>query len=105
MRVAWAALAAFVTAFAVFETVKHGGATIPLGLLGIGLPFAAGLPLPATVRHLVGHPVPPVLVLVGATLLTGSQEQAAPPFTLGLTWLATVAVLRVLRPATGPSRT
>ncbi|BBG01405.1 MULTISPECIES: hypothetical protein [Pseudonocardia] len=101
-RVALWSLAALLGAFAAFEMIKHGGWTLPLGLLGVLLPVAAGrFRRPAAV---LDHPLPPVLVLAAATFLTGSQAQAAPPFTLGLTWLCCVLVRRALRPRRAPRR-
>ncbi|MGA6174041.1 hypothetical protein ACPEIF_27775 [Streptomyces sp. NPDC012600] len=96
-RPGWLALAAFTFAFAVFETVKHQGWTLAAAAAGAALPLLAARLPGRAVALSVRHPLPPVLVLAAATFLTDSQAQAAPWFTLGLTWLTTVAVLRSRR--------
>ncbi|MDB1089353.1 hypothetical protein PJ985_17455 [Streptomyces sp. ACA25] len=107
----WLFLALFLLAFAGFEVVKHGGWVIPLAVLGALVPLAgtAAQRLPRTtdaqerrpglppLRWLC-HPVPPVLVLISFTVFPDTQQQAAPGFTLGLMWLAVVALLRARRP-------
>ncbi|MFE7482069.1 hypothetical protein [Streptomyces sp. NPDC057552] len=96
-RPGWLALAAFTFAFAAFETVKHQGWTLAAAAAGAALPLLAARLPGRAVALAVRHPLPPVLVLAAATFLTDSQAQAAPWFTLGLTWLTTVAVLRSRR--------
>ncbi|WP_233520300.1 hypothetical protein [Prauserella sp. PE36] len=91
----WLVLAGACAAFAAFEIVKHQGWTIPAGIVGAALPLAGRLGKP--VRVVAGHWAPPVVVLAAFTFLPDTNEQAAPGFTLGLTWLAHVAIARAAR--------
>ncbi|GAB3581336.1 DUF4260 family protein [Amycolatopsis endophytica] len=116
-RVAWALVAAFLLAFAVFEAVKHGGWTVGalvLGLIGPDLTFLAGIGagpiergvLPRRVvpfYNAAHHWAPPVVLLVVFSFVASPAA-----FTLGLAWLAHIAVDRVfgygLRTAEGRQR-
>lgn len=93
LRAAWLVLAALLVAFAGFEATTHGGWVWLTAAVGAALPFAGRLLHPVAARVL-GHPVPPLLVLLAFTFLTETTTQAAPGFTLGLTWLGAVAVVR-----------
>ncbi|SDC23002.1 hypothetical protein [Actinokineospora iranica] len=85
----WLALAGFCVVFAAFEAVKHRGWVIPAAAVGAALPF-----VPVTVLR---HWAPPTAVLVAFTVLPETNTQAAPGFTLGLAWLAHVAIQRGTR--------
>ncbi|MFD7643519.1 hypothetical protein ACFV4P_23025 [Kitasatospora sp. NPDC059795] len=82
-RLAWAALALFTAAFAIFEAVVHDWWT---GLAGAAL-FAAALPTGPVGRHAL----PPTAVLVAYSLSPLEQPWI---FTAALGWLTAVAVRR-----------
>lgn len=92
LRPGWLALAGLCVVFAAFETVKHRGWVVPAVAVGAALPF-----VPVAVLR---HWAPPTAVLVTFTILPGANTQAAPGFTLGLAWLAHVAVQRGTRSRT-----
>lgn len=118
-RAAWGVLAAALLAATLFETVAHGGATVPLAVLGIvgpdlaflagaGRPHAPGQLPPRAVGpyNLVHRPWLPLAAMATSALL--EQPAAAALFTLGCAWLLHVAVDRVagfgLRAADGYRR-
>nr|WP_208406775.1 DUF4260 family protein [Amycolatopsis granulosa] len=105
-------------AFAVFEVVEHGGWTagaLLLGLAGPDLTFLAGIGAPAVERGVLPrravpfynaahHWAGPAVLLLVFTIVTSPAA-----FTLGLAWLAHIAVDRVfgfgMRTADGRPRT
>lgn len=91
----WLVLAGACAAFAAFEIVKHQGWSIPAGIAGAALPFAGAVGKP--VQAVVGHWAPPVVLLAAFTFLPDSNVQAAPGFTMGLTWLTHVAIARAIK--------
>ncbi|NIH81730.1 DUF4260 family protein [Amycolatopsis viridis] len=117
-RIAWALAAAVLLAFAVFEVVQHGGwalGALLLGLIGPDLTFLIGIGAPVVERGALPRPVVPfynaahhwagpAVLLVVFSLVTSPAA-----FTLGLAWLAHIAVDRVfgygLRTAEGRQRT
>lgn len=97
-RRGWLALAVFLTAFALFEAVKHRGWTIPAAAAGAALPFLAfTAPLAAVLRH----PLPPLCVLVAVMFVPQPSAAAIAEFTGALAWLAHIAYRRA-RPASAP---
>jgi hypothetical protein len=104
-RIAWAVAATFLLAFAVFEAVKYGGWTVGallLGLIGPDLTFLTGIgagPIERGVmpRRVVPfynaahHWALPVVLLVVFSFVTTPAA-----FTLGLAWLAHIAVDRAV---------
>ncbi len=110
-RIGWVVLAACCAAFGIFEAAKHGGATWGMFFLG-----AIGPDIPLFVQPVVrgGHQrgqlaraiVPfyntlhfwllPLVVIVFFSFYGTTNDQSAPGFTLGLLWLAHIAVDRVL---------
>src|SRR3954470_16341825 len=119
VRVAWGVAATALLAATVFEAAKHGGATIPLAVLGglgpdlaflagAGQPHAPGQLPPRAVPlyNLVHRPWLPLAAMIGSAFL--GQPAAAGLFTLGSAWLTHVALDRVsgygLRSADGSRR-
>ncbi|GHE94228.1 membrane protein [Amycolatopsis deserti] len=116
-RIAWAVAAVFLLAFAVFEVVKHGGWTVGallLGLIGPDLTFLTGIGAEQVERGVLPrrvvpfynaahHWAGPAVLLAVCTFVTSPAA-----FTLGLAWLAHIAVDRVfgygLRTADGRQR-
>lgn len=104
-RVAWAALGIGQLAFALFESVKHGGATwalLAVGLIGPDLAMLAGNGQPHERGQLPPRAVGPYnalhqpflpLAVLAAVIVVPLPDPAA-PFTLGLAWLAHIAVDR-----------
>lgn len=104
-RAAWGVFAILLVAFAVFESVKYGGATwlvLVIGLVGPDLAMVAGIgqphargQLPArAVRlyNLVHQALLPLALLAAVTVLP--LPDPVLPFTLGLAWLAHIAIDR-----------
>lgn len=109
-RVAWAGLGVLLLVWAVFECAKHGGWSIPLGVLGVIVPdlsflLGAGYhpreqgPMPPRMvglYNLLHRPVIPLVLLVGLSFAPTSNTTIAAPFTLGLAWLGHISVDRAL---------
>jgi hypothetical protein len=95
--IAWGALGVCCVAFGVFEAAKHGGLTWYLFFAGALLP---ALPLPEAGRSIrkwvLLFPAAPLAVLVYFSVFPSTTDLAAPGFTLGLMWLAHLAVSRAL---------
>ncbi|GAA1009883.1 hypothetical protein Aple_022790 [Acrocarpospora pleiomorpha] len=88
-RVAWGTFAAFLGAFAVFESVKYGLPTTAAAVASLAVPFAFRTNRVAQSAFL------PLAVMIAYALFT---PVAMPPvFTAGLGWLTGVAVLRAAR--------
>lgn len=103
-------------AFAVFEMVKHGPVTAACGAFGALLPPIVGAVTASRgrerghgassrARAVANGMTPPALVLLLAATLPESNVQAAPWWTLGLTWLCHLTTLRALgrRPRNTPA--
>jgi hypothetical protein len=87
----------FLVAFGVFEAVKHGGLAWPLFFAGALIPAIPGLP--RSLRRWVPHfPVAPLAVIAYFSIFPTTDDLAAPGFTLGLMWLAHIAISRAYRP-------
>jgi hypothetical protein len=108
-RAGWWVVGAVCTAFAVFEAVKHGSPASYLffvGALGPDIPLLAQLGTRHEQGQLYRKAVPfynvlhfpwlPLAVIVFFSFYGSTNDQAAPGFTLGLTWLAHIAVDRAL---------
>lgn len=109
-RLAWAALGAFLLFWAVFECVKHGGWSIPLGVLGFLLPdlsFLLGVgagqreqgsspPRMVAAYNLLHRPVIPLVLLVALSFAPTANTAVAAPFTFALAWLGHICADRVL---------
>lgn len=106
-RVLFGVLAVLLVTAVVFETVRHGGWTIPLALLGVigpDLAFLAGgghphqpgqLPAPAVPLYNVLHrPWLPLAVVAVFSLYGATPGSTAPGFTFGLAWLTHVVADR-----------
>jgi hypothetical protein len=94
--VCWTALALFLAAFAVFESVKYGLSTSAAALMFFALPTLARLARvpPSGVLHQAVHRVwIPLAVLIGYTF---GPIVWPPLFTAGLGWLTRIAVDRAL---------
>lgn len=104
-RSAWALAAAVLLAAAVFEAAKHGGATIPLAVLGAigpdltflagaGQPHGPGKLPPRAVRlyNLAHRPWLPLAAMIGSAFT--EQPAAAALFAVGCAWLGHVALDR-----------
>ncbi len=100
-RICWGALALFLAAFAVFESVKYGLPTTAAMLLFVALPDLArlgGVRPPGPAHQVVHRVWIPLGVLVGYTF---GPIVWPPLFTAGLGWLTRIAVERAL--GRGPS--
>ncbi|PWW53025.1 DUF4260 family protein [Actinokineospora spheciospongiae] len=107
-RTGWGLGGAFFLAFGVFEMVEHGGTTWATGLIGALAPdipllfgfWGKGLaksqlsPKVVPFYNATHHWLPPVLVIAWFSLMTGTNDEAAPGFTLGVMWLAHIMVDR-----------
>ncbi|MFF4622065.1 hypothetical protein [Nonomuraea jabiensis] len=94
--VCWAALALFLAAFAVFESVKYGLPTSVAALIFVALPDLARLARvpPSGVPHQAVHRVwIPLAVVIGYSF---GPIVWPPLFTAGLGWLTRIAVDRAL---------
>jgi hypothetical protein len=96
-RIAWGAFGAFLVAFGVFEAVKHGGLAWPLFFAGALIPAIPGLPR-SVQRWVLHFPVAPLVVIAYFSIFPTTNDLAAPGFTLGLMWLAHIAISRAYRP-------
>jgi hypothetical protein len=108
IRAAWAAAAVVLIAFALFEMTKHPGWAIGLGVTGAIAPdltMLIGLRDQTEPRQFSRRAVPyyniahlwalPILVLLWFSIVPATNDDAAPGFTLGLTWLAHICLDRV----------
>jgi hypothetical protein len=96
-RIGWRALGSCCAAFGIFEAAKHGGLTWIMFVVGALVPAIALLPALRgrfVDRWLLGFPLLPLLVIAYFSIFTATNDQAAPGFTLGLTWLAHLALSR-----------
>jgi hypothetical protein len=108
-RAGWWVVGLLCTAFGLFEAVKHGAPASYLFVVGAAGPDVALLGQPFT-RHERGQlnrawvpiyntlhfPLLPLAVVVFFSFYGSTNDQAAPGFTLGLMWLAHIAVDRAL---------
>ncbi|WP_214324346.1 DUF4260 family protein [Nonomuraea sediminis] len=95
-RVAWGALALFLAAFAVFESVKYGLPTTAAALLFFALPDAsrlAGIRPPGLPYQAVHRLWIPLVVAVGYSF---GPIVWPPLFTAALGWLTRIALDRTL---------
>ncbi|MER5349350.1 hypothetical protein ABT093_03310 [Kitasatospora sp. NPDC002551] len=94
-RIGWGVLGVGLLVWTMFEAVKHTGPTVPLAVLGLVLPWSAGLVrgVPAVRRILLSVRVP-LAVMVLCSLVPGPAENTAAPFTFGMAWLAHLALRR-----------
>lgn len=109
--VAYGALTVFLGAFAAFEMVKHTMPTIAFAVVGAGIPLALHAVTPrdltgrgGTLRRICTGMLPPVVVLTLAATLTETTDEAAPWWTLGLTWLGHLTAVRTVTALRGGRR-
>lgn len=96
-RIAWGAFGVFLVAFGVFEMLKHGGLAWPLFFVGALIPAVPGLPR-SVQRWVQRFPPVPLAVIAYVSLFPAPGLLAVPLFTLGLMWLAHIALSRAYRP-------
>lgn len=102
---AWGALGLLLSAWTVFEAVKHLGLTVPCAVIGLLLPFLARLaPGRAAVRHALLRVWIPLALMVVCSAIPGPPEDTAAPFTLGMAWLTHLALRRARERHTDASR-
>jgi hypothetical protein len=108
-RVCWALLGVFCGAFGLFEMTAHGSPTVYTFFIGAIGPDVALLAQPFTkhekgqlykwavpVYNTLHFPLIPFAVVLFYSLNNDTNVQAAPWFTLGITWLAHIAFDRML---------
>ncbi|MEO3977545.1 hypothetical protein [Streptomyces sp. CAU 1734] len=106
-RFAWGVLGALLLIWDVFEVVKHQGWVIPAALLGAALPELArltglgGRSAPGRIpggavppHNLLNRPLIPLAIMIVFTFLGNRPEDIAAPFTFGMSWLTSIALLR-----------
>ncbi len=106
-RIGWAIAAVLLLGGTIFEAAKHGGAAVPLAVLGLILPdltFLLGLGqahepgrLPRSIvraYNVAHHPLVPVIPLIALSLVPGIPGDSAALFTFFLAWLTHIAVDR-----------
>ena len=97
-RIGWAALALFLAAFAIFESLKYGLPTTAAALVFFALPDVArlaGVRQPGLLYQAVHRVWIPLVVLIAYTF---GPIVWPPLFTAALGWLTRITVNRVFRP-------
>jgi hypothetical protein len=96
-RFGWGLLGLLLLAWTVFEAAKHTGLTIPAAVLGLLVPLLARLaPGSAVVRFALLRIWIPLAVMVVCSVVPGSSDTTAAPFTFGMAWLTHLALAHAL---------